>query len=182
MTRAQREAIEKRLRASSEAAARLFERHTLEQLARPPAPQAWSAAECLVHLSLTAAAIVPLVEIAVADLRARGLVSFSASRMDWTGRLIAWSLEPRWLRTKTTARFQPVELGPLTDVLPEFEAQQQAILRTLGAAEGLDLGGARIVSPFDARASYNVWSAFRILEVHERRHLRQARAAVAGVA
>lgn len=184
MTREQHEAIERRLLASSAAVARLFDDHTPETLTRRPRPEAWSAAECVKHLSLTAAAVVPLVEAALADLEQRGARRAGPSRMDWTGRLIAWSLEPRWLRTKTTARFQPVEPGPVAGVLPEFQGQQERVLRALRAAIGLDLGRARIVSPFDARASYNAWSAFRILEVHERRHLRQAeqaaRAASAG--
>lgn len=179
MTGAQREELERRLASCSASATTLFRTHPPEALVRRPRHEAWSAAECVVHLTLTAAAVVPLVEAALAELRQRGLDSASASRMDWTGRLIAWSLEPRWLRTKTSARFQPIDVRPLTVVLPEFEQQQTAILRALRAAEGLDLGRARITSPFDARASYNAWSAFRILEVHERRHLRQAEAAVA---
>ncbi len=100
--------------------------------------------------------------------------------MDLTGRLLNWSLEPRpWFRMKTTARFQPVNVGPSSEVLAEFLRHQDGIAQALRSAEGLDLQAAKIVSPFDARASYNVLAAFRILETHERRHLRQAEVAVA---
>jgi hypothetical protein len=45
---------------------------------------------------------------------------------------------------------------------------------------GLEAGS--IPSPFNARLKYNVLAAFRILETHERRHLRQAEAAVSNLA
>jgi hypothetical protein len=179
VTRAQREQIEHRLAACSTAATRLFESHSPEQLKRRPSPDSWSAAECVVHLSLTAAAYEPLLDRALRDLRAKGRYRTSASRMDWKGRLLCWTLEPRpWLRMKTTAPFQPVEVGPVEGVLPEFLKQQDGIVRALHSAEGLDLEAGSITSPFNERLTYNVFAAFRILETHERRHLRQAAAAV----
>ena len=69
MTPAQREGIERRLEASSTAASSSLDRYSEVQLTRRPAGTAWSAAECVVHLSLTADAAVPLLEAAVADLR-----------------------------------------------------------------------------------------------------------------
>lgn len=178
MTHAQVDEIERALQASSAVGSRLFDSHSPEQLTRRPRPEAWSAVECVAHLSLTAAALLPLLEAALRELREKGRCRGSPSRMDWTGRLINWSLEPRWLRTKTVARFEPVRVGPLAEVLPAFLGHQDAILRVLRSAEGLDLTAARIVSPFDERVSYNAYSALRILETHERRHLRQAEAAV----
>ena len=40
--------------------------------------------------------------------------------------------------------------------------------------KGRDLNRLKIVSPFGARLSYNVYSAFRVLAAHERRHVWQA--------
>ena len=37
----------------------------------------------------------------------------------------------------------------------------------------------RVTSPFDARVGYNAYAMFRVLETHERRHLRQAERAAA---
>jgi hypothetical protein len=122
--------------------------------------------------------MLPLLDAALRDLRRQRRSRASASRMDWTGRLVNASLEPRWLRTKTVARFEPVSVGPLAEVLPVFLGCQDGIVRLLRSAEGLDLAAARIASPFNERVSYNAYSAFRILETHERRHLRQAERAV----
>ena len=179
MTPAQVEELERRLLASSAAASRLFELNAPDRLTAKPGLQSWSAAECVVHLSLTGAAYVPLLEGALRELRDKGLRRATPSRMDWKGRLLNWSLEPRpWFRMKTTARFQPVDTGPLAGVLPSFLKPQDAILHALRSAEGLDLEASRITSPFNERLRYNVCAAFRIIETHERRHLRQAEAAV----
>jgi hypothetical protein len=94
-----------------------------------------------------------------------------------------WSLEPRpWLRFKTTAPFQPVQIGPLAGVLPGFLKPQDAIVRALRSAEGLELEASTIRSPFNEQLRYNVYAAFRIVETHERRHLRQALAALSNTA
>jgi len=42
------------------------------------------------------------------------------------------------------------------------------------AATLLDLGKLRIVSPFDPRIKYNLYSCLRLIPAHQRLHLRQA--------
>ncbi len=136
----------------------------------------------MAHLSLTAAAVLPLVEAAIRDLREKRRHTDWPSRMDLTGWAIARSLEPRWMRTKTLARFVPVHLGPTEEILPRFLDHQDQIRAALDSAEGLDLGAAKITSPFNEKIRYNLLSAFRILETHERRHLKQAEAALSPAA
>jgi hypothetical protein len=94
--------------------------------------------------------------------------------MAWRGSLLRWSLEPQWLRTKTKGPFVPQGVESVDAVLQEFLAQQKRLLEALRSGEGLDLGAGRITSPFDSRVRYGVFAAFRILETHGRRHLRQA--------
>jgi len=122
--------------------------------------------------------MLPRLETAIGGLHDHGRRSAAPSRMDWPGRLIAWALEPRWLRTRTRQRFVPNAAAPADAVLAEFLAYQARTAAALRSAEGLDTQAARIVSPFDKKVRYNVLSAFRILETHERRHLRQAEAAL----
>jgi hypothetical protein len=174
MTREQREQIEAALNANTESAARLFASHPIERLGERASPASWSAIACIAHLNLTSAAMLPLMEAAIADLRARGATTTRASRMDWFGRVLRWSLEPGRFRMKTIASFEPPDVGPVSDVLSEFERHQTRALEALRAAEGLNLAGTKMTSPFDARARYNVMSAFRILDTHQRRHLAQA--------
>jgi len=179
LTSAQRREIEEGLARSTARVASLFDRHPAEELTQRPSPTSWSAAECVAHLSLTAAASVPPLETALAELRKRGRTAHAPSRMDWLGRLLRWSLEPPpRLKTRTAAPFVPADVKPPERVRRAFEEQQGRLVRTLGDAEGLDLSRARVTSPFDRRIRYNALSMLLILETHERRHLWQAERAV----
>lgn len=183
MTREQREDLERRITACSERAVRLFDTHAPDALRRRPRDGAWSAAECVVHLTLTSAATVPLVEAAIAELTAASARRSSPSRMDWLGRLLNWTLEPPpRLRTRTGAAFLPQQGESLEAVLPAFMNWQARLAGAVRAGEGLDLAARKITSPFDARLRYNVYSALRMLETHERRHLWQAERAVSAEA
>ena len=63
--------------------------------------------------------------------------------------------------------------------LEENRAEYERLIEVLRSAEGLDLRTRRVTSPFDARVGYNAYAMFRVLETHERRHLRQAERAAA---
>jgi hypothetical protein len=177
VNRSQREDLERRFKEASDSARQLFAVCSPAQLAHRPAEGAWSALECVAHLSLTSQAMVPPLEAAVGALRSDGRTRAAASRMDWMGWLLDWSLRPGRFRMKTTAPFQPVTTGPLPEVLPGFLGWQDRIVAALASAEGLDLAAGRIASPFNDKVRYNLISAFRLLETHERRHLLQARRA-----
>ena len=93
--------------------------------------------------------------------------------MDPVGRLL-WVASTISLPIKTTEPFVPAR-GELKDlVLSEFGALQNQLTGYLDRAEGLHLGKLRIVSPFDARIKYNLYSCFRVIPAHQRQHLRQA--------
>jgi hypothetical protein len=100
--------------------------------------------------------------------------------MDVTGRILWLALTAR-LPIKTTEPFVPLSVEAKDNVLGDFDALQEALAGCLKDARDLDLGARRIVSPFDARLEYNVYSCFRAITAHERLHLRQGERAVAAV-
>jgi len=103
--------------------------------------------------------------------------------MDWLGATLRWFLEPPVRsRVKAAARFVPRAVRAKAETLAEFTSLQQKLLDVLHDARDLDLAGIRVVSPFDRRVKYNLYSAFRIIAAHERRHLWQAEQAVAALA
>jgi hypothetical protein len=180
MSPSQSQDFVRRLDAAAARAAALFETYSPAQLTRRPQPQSWSAAECEVHLSLTAAATLPLIEAAVADLRARDLRDLGPGRPDWIGRLLRWSLEPPpRFRARTTKPFEPQQVDPLSNVLPDFLRGQARATDIARRSEGLALSRAKITSPFNSHIRYNVFAALSIFETHERRHLAQAEQAAA---
>lgn len=65
----------------------------------------------------------------------------------------------------------PPDAGP---PLPRFLALQDRLLKRLGRAEGLDLAGIRLSSPFFSFLRMDLGTAFAVVAAHQRRHLWQA--------
>lgn len=146
-----------------------------ELLGRRPQPDSWSIAECLAHLTLTSDAYLPLLRQAIARGRTDNLLDTGREfHMEFTSRLLAWWLEPPYrLKSKTGPAFVP-GLNDCANALPHFLGRQQQLAALLTEADGLALDRIKIASPFAAHVRYNVYSAFQLIAVHERRHLWQA--------
>jgi hypothetical protein len=144
-----------------------------------PSAMNWSAAECLAHLTLSTELFLPVLRKALEAGRAKGRKKSSTPRMDVIGRILRWFLEPPMrMRTKTTAPFVPKAVRAKADAFGEFASLQEKLIDMLREARNADLRQ-KVVSPFDKRVRYNVYSAFRIVAAHQRRHLWQAEQAVA---
>ncbi|MBZ5610287.1 MAG: DinB family protein [Acidobacteriia bacterium] len=149
-------------------------------LVKRPGPKRWSPAECIEYLNLTARAYLPLIEPGIRELRERKQFSSSPYRMERKARFLAWLLEPPvHFRMPTSAPFQPVNLPDPARVIPDFAGLQDKLLEQLRLAGGLALDQYQIASPFAKNVRYNLYSAFVLIAVHERRHLWQADQAVA---
>ena len=145
-----------------------------------PHPGSWSAAECLSHLSISTELFLPVLKEALEDGRKRGFVSAREPKLDVLGRVLRWFLEPPIRhRTKTTAPFVPRSVRAKAEAFAEFASLQSKLAEMIAASRGLNLTKIKIVSPFDKRVRYNVYSAFHIVVAHQRRHLWQAEQAVA---
>jgi hypothetical protein len=145
-------------------------------------PARWSVAECVAHLNLTSAAYEPILREALA----RDARSFAGAQdrpaTPFTGRyrrdLFGWLLwksqpPPVRIRTKTIAAFIPEATGPRDLLVAEFEKWQGMQLGCLERADGLPLNDIKVVSPFNAKLRYNLYSCFSILPAHQHRHLWQ---------
>jgi hypothetical protein len=144
-------------------------------LGRRPAPESWSVAECLAHLTLTTDAFAPLIRQALDEGRSRRLLRSGASfRMGISARLLALWLEPPYrLKSRAPAAFVPGLKNP-ESALPDFLDRQQQLLALLSGADGLALDRLRLQSPFVRRMHYNVYGAFCVIAIHQRRHRWQA--------
>lgn len=141
-----------------------------------PAAERWSVGECVAHLNLTARAFRPLVEGALEE--ARRSPGTRATKRYSRGVLggLLWRVLGRMgsFRVKTTAPFVPAAGEPRALALAEFDRLQAEQVGWVRAADGLPIGGVRIVSPFDGRVRYNLFAALSILARHQQRHLWQA--------
>jgi hypothetical protein len=170
------DAVEKELSEATLRAQRLVDTTEPRLFTVRPHPSNWSAAECLAHLSLSTELFLPTLRAAIDGAATRGTTRAS---MDWVGAILRWFLEPPVrTRLRTGAPFVPRAVRAKADAMAEFSSLQRQLLDLLHQARGLDLRALKIVSPFDKRLRYNVYSAFRIVAAHQRRHLWQAERAV----
>ena len=147
-----------------------------------PTPGSWSAAECLSHLSISTEQFLPVLRQSIDEAKAKGLTSTKKPSMDVVGRVLRWFLEPPIRsRVKTAAPFVPKSVRAKAEAFGEFSSLQSKLIDLLHEADGLDLKKIRLISPFDKRVKYNLYSAFRIVVAHQRRHLWQAEKAIADV-
>lgn len=137
-----------------------------------PAPGRWSIGEQIVHLNLSSLAYLPKIEEASRSAREKGLLGDGPYRRDFLGWLLCKMIEPPVrMKVKTSASFEPADLGSPAVVMAEFDRLQQEVIRAVRGTAGLALDRIDIVSPFDARIRYNLYSAFKAIAAHERHHL-----------
>lgn len=164
-------------------------RVTDAQWAQRPSAAEWSVAECIAHLNLTSAAMVPRVRGAFAEAKALGPVGERAYKGLMFGRMLARMVGPvpmvlgmRLGRTKTPPPFVPGSDLPRAHVVAEFQRWQEDERALLREAEGLAVDRVTMESPFVAGARYDAYSALHIMVRHEERHLVQAERALARLA
>jgi hypothetical protein len=163
--------------------------HRLHQLeARTPdavwgkraRPGSWAIGECVAHLNLTSKAYIPLLRSALeSDPRThRPPLRY---RMDPMGWLLYWSMGelPRFAgirfgRFKTSAAFVPATTLDREMVVAEFNTLQHELVMLTHRAEHHAIDKLRIVSPFNSRVAYSVYSCLAMLPRHQHRHLAQA--------
>ncbi len=152
-----------------------------ERWARRPAPGSWSVAECVEHLNLTGRAYVPVLRDALDEARRLGGPSPERYRRDFVGWLLWAGTGPvprvgrlRFGRIRTSSAFVPRGELPPGDVVREFDRLQDEQIALARASDGLPLASVKIVSPFDSRLRYNVYSCLVVLPRHQERHLAQA--------
>ena len=150
-------------------------------LMKKPAGGGWGVAENLQHLILTAEAMLPLAERATEELERDARRAARPSGLGIMGFLLIKAREPPpRMKSRTTKAFEPVAVSDpltLTDRFIETNTRLDALI---GRASGLATGTVKVASPFNARVKYNLYAALRIVLVHARRHLWQARAAKTG--
>ena len=142
---------------------------------RRPGPERWSPIECVAHLNLTGASILPRLRDGLEQARRLGKHSPARYRRDVWGWLIWRALKtPGKFKTTTPAFFVPHTDRPAAEILMEFERLQADQIACVRDADGLPIDRITITSPFNERVKYSVYSALTILPAHQHRHLWQA--------
>lgn len=168
-----------RLRQELEEATRgvhdLAERAGPERWARRPPAGGWSVGLCIEHLNITSESFLPELERVLGEAAASGPSATGEYRLGPVGWLLCRMLEPPYrMRVTTSPPFEPSNLGSPGEVLGKFDALQARLDVLLAGGQRLALDQLRVVSPFSPLVKYSAYAAFRVIAVHQRRHIWQA--------
>lgn len=142
------------------------------QRAWAPALGAWSMSQCFDHLTVTAAAYRPKVELALESGRPPPP---REHRAGFTGRMLLRYLDPsRPNKMRAPKVFEPAPAPP-ADALEKFLDSQAMLRGWIERAAGIDFNRAKVTSPASRLIRLRVGDALAILVVHVTRHLLQAR-------
>lgn len=158
---------------------------TERQLAWRPEPGRWSVKECLEHLVGVGEAYLQVLDRAIREGRGEGRTGRGPFRHGPWDRWLVRLMEPP-PRLGIPA---PRAVNPLKDadaggstgeeasgapVLARFVELQDRLMERLDRADGLDLAGIRLSSPFVSLVRMDLGTAFALVAAHQRRHLWQA--------
>ena len=169
------QALKNELAATSESSKTLFFAHTENDLLRSPAKGGWSAAECLEHLTITSNSFLPTFAQAREKAVRESLHSPAPYSLDIIGRIFVKILEPP-VRFGAPAppQFLPATPTSAKATLEAFLDSQNRVMKELDQSEGISMVNVKVTSPANSLIKYNLYSAYRILTAHQRRHLAQA--------
>lgn len=152
---------------------------------RKPAPDAWSAAECLDHLVRIGAGYLDPLGAAVAQLPAR---TGPPTRHGFIGKRFVSAVRPTSPRKlQTGGAMRPPRATAQTSALDaaatcaRFVSQAEAYAALCDASAGRDLAAVRVRSPFLPLVRLPAGTFLDALGQHALRHLGQARRAIGSV-
>jgi hypothetical protein len=141
-----------------------------------PEPNRWSIAECFDHLNLTAARFLPAMDAAIADAKARELMSPGPFAYPLFERFFVSSNEPPpRRRMRALKAFKPATGKPAAAVMGDFMQWQDRLAERIRQADGIDLRRARRRSPILPLFKWSLGTMFALTLAHQRRHIWQAR-------
>lgn len=152
-----------------------------------PAEKKWSAAECLSHLVVSGEALLPLLDEGIRRGREREILGHGPFRYgrfgEWFVRQVSGDGAPPPVRLPAPRLYAPPRRRhPVGPTRREFHDLQEALSDRLQLASGLDLARVRVRSPVTPLLRLGLGQWFRLVAGHQRRHLGQARRALAAAA
>lgn len=153
-----------------------FAHLTKERFNWKPSSEQWSVAQCVDHLRLANEAYGKVITGALDENRKTSTWERIPLLPKFFGNLLVNALEPgRGRRINTTQDFVPAMSDFELSLLNDFELSQQAIMQAMKSVEHLDMRKLIVTSVFAKVVTYSLYDCCRIVAVHERRHILQAK-------
>lgn len=141
-----------------------------------PAPDKWSIAQCLEHLTAASSGFNPYFVEALARGRQRfPAASSPAYDPSFMGRWLIKHVEPESPRKLRAPKIFKPSASNVQNALDNFLEQQKIFLKFVGETSGIDYNRTRLRSPVTPLVRYSLADAYVITVSHEQRHLQQAR-------
>jgi DinB superfamily len=165
-----------------EKAIREWQSLPFEQLNKQPAPNAWSAAQCLEHLNVYGRYYLPALKKAINKAEKSTSPTFKSGWLgDYFYRLMLPNTEGV-LKSKMKApknAIPPVELDA-TAVIAEFIEQQEQLSQLIDQARAVNLASIRIPISLTKWIRLKLGDTFLFVTAHNERHILQAERALKG--
>ena len=152
----------------------MFGTLTPEQVNWKPAPESWSIGQCLDHLIKSNELFFGDMDKIAAGTRQNSFWENWSPFTSFFGGLVISSLENDGRKSKASAVATPPSDVP-GDIVERFVEHQDKVADKVRAIQGTDWSKVVLTSPFLPLMTYSLEDGSRILTVHERRHLRQAK-------
>jgi hypothetical protein len=154
------------------------EQLTSQSWSEHPASGGWSPLQNIEHLNLITSEFLNRFTAASSQLApANG----RTQKMELIGRLLtrALSSKGRALKMKSPPRFVPQGSTSPAVVTSNFHQNQQKLIDFVNQSANKSLDKVKIISPFDERFKYSIFSALNILSAEQNRHFRQIERSIA---
>lgn len=150
-----------------------------EHLSFRPAPDAWSAAQCLEHLNIYGRHYLPAIEKAIQQGKASGKKPAQRFHAGWLGAYFTQLMQPRQggvLKSKMKApkNAVPAAQPDPQRMLAEFIDQQEKMLELLRDAANVDLNALRVPISLSPWIRLILGDTFGFVIAHIERHVLQA--------
>lgn len=153
-------------------------------LRTPPAPGEWSAVQCLDHLNTAGWLLLARIERQINDAQENGPYGEEPFQYGFVSRMFIRLMNPESrLSIPAPPSYEPEMKDTLEPhaVATEFLQLQDDLLGCIERSRGLDLRRVRVPSPALPIVSLSLGAWYEATIAHEKRHLTQARNAVARV-
>ena len=153
-----------------------FGKLTAQQLNWEPSPERWSVGQCFEHLITSNKGYLPIIESVRGGTKKTTFFQRLPVLPGLAGKLLIKSLDPASPRKlKAPKSFQPAQSNISASVIDDFVAQQEKVIEGMKSTSHLDLEKIVITSPALSIVAYSLLDAYRVIVVHEQRHLQQAK-------
>jgi hypothetical protein len=162
---------------NSATARELFSGLSHAQLNWRAAPEKWSIAQCLDHLTVASREFEGYFSDALVRGRKKWPVSAGpAYRPSFIGGWLIKLVHPETGRNLTAPKiFRPAESSDIDEPLEKFLKQQERFIDYVRKTNGVDYNRTKLRSPVTPLMRYSLADAFVVTVVHGQRHLGQAR-------